>query len=361
MRHNERHACRPRLRRFFLESRQQGRRRFRVGIAGVARGLLSQFVELALDGCGLVGVAGGKRLARPDPAAQQRNTRYRAPQQRMRGPGQRRTVFHQRKQRLLQRARRRRHEREAAGAMDAAQRMPCPHHRRRRHGQRIELQRGQLVLEHCDVLHGLVAQDHPQHARQRDLADRDVIGRHFSRRRLGGSGCRGAIGHRCRGGRHFADQAQRGNVVVRHFGRQRHVDGLENFRLERNDAGALVAAESKLGQIDECERGLHRGSGCRWRRGRVWHPTRGGTHQVDDVGGREFDHYHGARKFALDGGHGGFQRARIGVDAAFVGQCVHPVAKIRLGDANLAPETMVNGVKTYQPALGRRNPRINQR
>jgi outer membrane receptor protein involved in Fe transport len=29
---------------------------------------------------------------------------------------------------------------------------------------------------------------------------------------------------------------------------------------------------------------------------------------------------------------------------------------IRLGDANLAPETIVNGVKTYQPLLGRRNP-----
>ena len=29
---------------------------------------------------------------------------------------------------------------------------------------------------------------------------------------------------------------------------------------------------------------------------------------------------------------------------------------IRLGDANLAPETMVNGVKTYQPLAGRRNP-----
>jgi outer membrane receptor protein involved in Fe transport len=29
---------------------------------------------------------------------------------------------------------------------------------------------------------------------------------------------------------------------------------------------------------------------------------------------------------------------------------------IRLGDANLAPETVVNGVKTYQPQLGRRNP-----
>jgi hypothetical protein len=29
---------------------------------------------------------------------------------------------------------------------------------------------------------------------------------------------------------------------------------------------------------------------------------------------------------------------------------------LRLGDANLAPETTVNGVKTYQPALGRRNP-----
>ena len=29
---------------------------------------------------------------------------------------------------------------------------------------------------------------------------------------------------------------------------------------------------------------------------------------------------------------------------------------LRLGDANLAPETIVNGVKTYQPAAGRRNP-----
>jgi outer membrane receptor protein involved in Fe transport len=29
---------------------------------------------------------------------------------------------------------------------------------------------------------------------------------------------------------------------------------------------------------------------------------------------------------------------------------------LRVGDANLAPETIVNGVKTYQPALGRRNP-----
>ena len=29
---------------------------------------------------------------------------------------------------------------------------------------------------------------------------------------------------------------------------------------------------------------------------------------------------------------------------------------LRLGDANLAPETLVNGVKTYQPQLGRRNP-----
>ena len=31
---------------------------------------------------------------------------------------------------------------------------------------------------------------------------------------------------------------------------------------------------------------------------------------------------------------------------------------IRLGDANLAPETIVNGVKTYQPQLGRRNPEL---
>lgn len=31
---------------------------------------------------------------------------------------------------------------------------------------------------------------------------------------------------------------------------------------------------------------------------------------------------------------------------------------LRLGDANLAPETMVNGVKTYLPAAGRRNPQF---
>jgi hypothetical protein len=31
---------------------------------------------------------------------------------------------------------------------------------------------------------------------------------------------------------------------------------------------------------------------------------------------------------------------------------------LRLGDANLAPEQIVNGVKTYQPLLGRRNPQF---
>jgi hypothetical protein len=31
----------------------------------------------------------------------------------------------------------------------------------------------------------------------------------------------------------------------------------------------------------------------------------------------------------------------------------------RIGDANLAPETLVNGVKTYQPQLGRRNPNFS--
>ena len=28
----------------------------------------------------------------------------------------------------------------------------------------------------------------------------------------------------------------------------------------------------------------------------------------------------------------------------------------RIGDSNLAPETVVNGIKVYQPQLGRRNP-----
>jgi len=42
------------------------------------------------------------------------------------------------------------------------------------------------------------------------------------------------------------------------------------------------------------------------------------------------------------------------VMVGYVGSRGHNL--LRIGDANLAPETMVNGVKTYQPALGRRNP-----
>ena len=46
--------------------------------------------------------------------------------------------------------------------------------------------------------------------------------------------------------------------------------------------------------------------------------------------------------------------ADLDVTAGYVGSRGHNL--IRLGDANLAPETMVNGVKTYQPGAGRRNP-----
>ena len=53
----------------------------------------------------------------------------------------------------------------------------------------------------------------------------------------------------------------------------------------------------------------------------------------------------------------GVQRALPGSWDVFVGY-VGSRGKnlLRLGDANLAPETIVNGVKTYQPAGGRRNP-----
>jgi outer membrane receptor protein involved in Fe transport len=44
----------------------------------------------------------------------------------------------------------------------------------------------------------------------------------------------------------------------------------------------------------------------------------------------------------------------LDVTAGYVGTRGHNL--IRLGDANLAPETMINGVKTYEPAAGRRNP-----
>lgn len=44
----------------------------------------------------------------------------------------------------------------------------------------------------------------------------------------------------------------------------------------------------------------------------------------------------------------------LDVTAGYVGSRGYNL--LRLGDANLAPETIVNGVKTYQPAAGRRNP-----
>ena len=53
----------------------------------------------------------------------------------------------------------------------------------------------------------------------------------------------------------------------------------------------------------------------------------------------------------------GIQRALPGDWDAFVGYVGSRGRNLlRLGDANLAPEAIVNGVKTYQPAAGRRNP-----
>jgi hypothetical protein len=53
----------------------------------------------------------------------------------------------------------------------------------------------------------------------------------------------------------------------------------------------------------------------------------------------------------------GIQRALPGDWDVFVGYVGSRGRNLlRLGDANLAPETIVNGVKTYLPQLGRRNP-----
>src|SRR6266850_4125880 len=53
----------------------------------------------------------------------------------------------------------------------------------------------------------------------------------------------------------------------------------------------------------------------------------------------------------------GVQRALPGDWDVFVGYVGSRGRNLlRLGDANLAPETIVNGVKTYEPAAGRRNP-----
>jgi outer membrane receptor protein involved in Fe transport len=53
----------------------------------------------------------------------------------------------------------------------------------------------------------------------------------------------------------------------------------------------------------------------------------------------------------------GVQRALVADWDVFVGYVgSHGRNLLRIGDANLAPETIVNGVKTYLPALGRRNP-----
>jgi hypothetical protein len=53
----------------------------------------------------------------------------------------------------------------------------------------------------------------------------------------------------------------------------------------------------------------------------------------------------------------GVQHALPGDWDVFVGYVgSHGSNLLRIGDANLAPDTLVNGVKTYQPQLGRRNP-----
>ena len=157
----------------FLEPRHQRGRGF--GVACLGRGFLAQLVQLALDLARLLDVAVRERRLPLDARHEQREPRDRARQHRLRGARQRRAVLLERDQRLLQRLGGRRDDGEAAGAMDAAQRVARAHHARARHRARVELQDRELVLERRDVLVGLVAQDGPERARQRHVADRHVV------------------------------------------------------------------------------------------------------------------------------------------------------------------------------------------
>ena len=159
-----------------FKSRQRGCGGFSVAIFRITCGILPELIELALDGCRLIGVTGGKTLTCTNSIAQHRHAGYGTCQHRLRSARQGGAVFHQRQQCLLHRPRHSRDQWKATGAMNAAQRVAGADHRRRRRGERVELQRCQFVLENRNVLQSLVAQDRPQRTRQGDVAYRDVLG-----------------------------------------------------------------------------------------------------------------------------------------------------------------------------------------
>ena len=178
----------PRLRRARSTPGARRRRRARAGrclplrgISGSAGGdvrerLLAQLVEFDDDvGC-LALVAGREAFAALHAAHEMAEAGRRAREHRLRDAGERRAVLLERQQRLLQRARGRGDQRDAAGAVDAAQRMARAHHRRDRPVVGVELQHRHLVLQQRDVLIGLVAENSPQRRRQAHVADDDFVG-----------------------------------------------------------------------------------------------------------------------------------------------------------------------------------------
>ncbi len=237
-------------------------------------------------------------------------TRDRAGEHRIRGTAQRCANLFERDQRLLESSCRDGDERKPAGAMDSAQRMAGAHHVRPRDRTQIELQDGQFMLERGDVLVGFVGQDLPQRSRERDVADRDVVG-------FGDRGCRGFRRGDSAGPR-VLDQLQRRRhqpLLHRHI---HHLDGFGNRCFGRDRRPFGIRARAELGQFDqlECVRGRHQRR-CRPR-------------QFDDVRWRGRDRRRRTGQLAFDGGDRGVQRTRIRRHAPFPAERVHPTAETQL-------------------------------
>jgi hypothetical protein len=248
------------------------RRDQRIVDRQVGQCIAPHFIELGLDvGC-FAFVTRRKAFAILDALDKVREACRRAGKDGLRRAGERCTALLQRQQRLLERARRRRDQRNAAGPVNSAQRVACADHCDHRHVIRIELQDRHFVLQDGDVLIGLVAEDPPQRGRQRDRTHGHFLGldrrRQFRRaRRVGQQHQLRSVWRASAWFRHAAvrrgvvgDDAQHRLRRIAQIGRQANVDRLAPRFLEHRDRRPHVVADrcAELRKLDQLEIGYER-------------------------------------------------------------------------------------------------------
>ena len=137
--------------------------------------LLTQSFELALNFGGFGRIPGSETNAVTNTTDECAQAFHRSRQDRQRGAGQRGLALLQHEQRLLKRLRGRRDQGKAAGAMDPAQRVARPHHRRGGKLPGVELQHLELVREGCEMLNRFLDEDAEQHGRKGDVTNGDLV------------------------------------------------------------------------------------------------------------------------------------------------------------------------------------------